>query len=494
MVNRVNNFVQLFTRFFMHESTPLITLDRLTIRKGGQPVLHELTFQLNPGECWAIIGPTGSGKTTFLQTLAGQFHAAPAALQRRVLTEFVSFKEESSQFSYSSFFYQQRYQATMADNPDGSDTGYKLIPTLRHFLQLTNSPESLGLVERLGLTPLLDRSFIKLSNGQTRKARIGKALLKHPSVLLLDNPFVGLDAAFRAELTAWLGELTNHGLTLVLVTEPDDIPAFISHVALIEKGAIQWLGAKENYQAEAAGSGALEGALPELQTVAQAIDFQEAFRLRNVTVRYGDTVILNDINWAVKSGERWALLGPNGAGKSVLLSLLYGDHPQAYANDVSVFGYRRGKSGESIWDVKRRIGFVSPELHLYFPQSLSVRQVALTGLTDTLTPPNRVAPETESDLNSLLVYFGLVHLINRPFGTLSAGEQRLILFVRATLKNAPVLLLDEPFQAIDSTHVQLARRLLDSFHDKTILFITHNSFELPGTITQIFHIKGGSSG
>ena len=212
----------------MPEHTPLIALNRLTVRKGGQSVLKDLTFELNLGECWAIIGPTGSGKTTFLQALAGQFHAGPAALQRRVPTEFVSFKEESSQFSYSSFFYQQRYQATMADNPDGSDTGYKLIPTLRHFLQLSDSPESLRLVERLGLTPLLDRSFIKLSNGQTRKARIGKALLRHPSVLLLDNPFVGLDAAFRTELTAWLGELTNHGLTLVFVTEPNDIPDFIT--------------------------------------------------------------------------------------------------------------------------------------------------------------------------------------------------------------------------------------------------------------------------
>jgi molybdate transport system ATP-binding protein len=471
----------------MFEQTPLIAMSTLTVRRSGRVVLDDITFQLNKGECWMVVGDTGSGKTTFLQALAGHFSAGSNALNRRAATEFVSFKEESSQFSYSGYFYQQRYQATMADNPEGSDAGYKTIPTLRDFLQLTDTPETESLIERLGLTPLLNRSFLKLSNGQTRKARIGKALLRHPAVLLLDNPFVGLDATFRAELTAWLGELTNQGLTLILVKEPDDVPSFITHVAVLEKGHIKWAGIKEQYQSS--DTVLVETALPLLQTSPPPTDFMEAFRLRNVTVRYGDTVILNAVNWVVRAGERWALVGPNGAGKSVLLSLLYGDHPQAYANDVSVFDHRRGKSGESIWDVKRRIGFISPELHLYFPQSLSVQQVALTGLTDTLTPPNHITAETESDLQNLLNYFGLAQFEERPFGTLSAGEQRLILFIRAILKNPPVLLLDEPFQAIDAAHVQLARNLLDSFTHKTILFVTHNPLELPNSIGQLFAIQ-----
>lgn len=475
----------------MSEQIPLVALSKLTVRRSGRIILENITFQLNEGACWMVAGATGSGKTTFLQALAGQFPTGPDILNRRATTEFVSFKEESSHFSYRGYFYQQRYQATMADNPEGSDAGYKSIPTLRDFLQLTDKPGSALLIERLGLMPLLDRSFLKLSNGQTRKARIGKALLRHPSVLLLDNPFVGLDAVFRAELTDWLGELTNHGLTLILVNEPDDVPAFITHIAVLEKGRIKWAGPKERYQIEAIAEA--KTVLPQLQTPQQSADFMEAFRLRNVTVRYGETVILNALNWVVRDGERWALIGPNGAGKSVLLSLLYGDHPQAYANDVSVFGHRRGKAGESIWDVKRRIGFVSPELHLYFPQFLSARQVALTGLTDTLTPPNHVTAETESDLRNLLNYFGLTQLAERSFGTLSAGEQRLILLIRAVLKNPPVLLLDEPFQAIDAAHVRLARTLLDSFTNKTILFVTHNRSELPDSVDQLFAIQVDSS-
>ncbi|MBD2751881.1 ATP-binding cassette domain-containing protein [Spirosoma validum] len=470
----------------MPDETPLISLMYFVARRSGQTILSNITFTLNQGQCWAVVGSTGSGKTAFLQALAGQFPAPPGTAFRKTSPEFVSFKEESSQFSYSGYFYQQRYQATMGDKPEGEDDAYHSIPTLRKFLQYTESPENNALIKRLGLEPLLERSFLKLSNGQTRKARIGKALLRHPSVLLLDNPFVGLDKTFRTELTSWLGELIAHGLTLVLVTEADDIPPFVTHVMALDKSSLQWQGDKKNYVPVI--ENVSESILPILQTKPQLPDFSDAFRLRNVTVRYGDTVILNNINWAIQAGERWALLGRNGAGKSVLLSLLYGDHPQAYANDVSVFGYRRGKSGESIWDVKRRIGFVSPELHLYFPQHLLVRQVALTGLTDTLTPPKRVAPETEADLNQLLGYFGLTDTQNRSFGTLSAGEQRLVLLVRALLKNPPVLLLDEPFQVIDARHIELARRLIDSLSDKTILFISHNQHELPDTIDQIFDL------
>ncbi|AKD53597.1 ATP-binding cassette domain-containing protein [Spirosoma radiotolerans] len=476
----------------MLEQTPLIHLNVLTVRRGGVPILHDLTFQLKSGECWCVLGPTGSGKTTFLQTLAGQFPAPPGTLTRRIPTEFVSFKEQSSRFSYGSYFYQQRYQATMSDNVEGSDAGYTAIPSLRDFLQVSDTPEEMELLERLGLLPLLNRSFIKLSNGQTRKARIGKALLQQPTVLLLDNPFMGLDAAFRTELTNWLGDLTNHGLTLVLVTESEDVPPFATHVAVMGEGKLRWSGAVEDYQpTHQLDTEQVE--LPVLRTKPPLIDFAEAFRLQDVTVRYGDTVILDDVNWVVRAGERWALFGQNGAGKSVLLSLLYGDHPQAYANQVSVFGHRRGKSGESIWDVKRRIGFVSPELHLYFPQHLSVRQVALTGMTDTLTPPVRVSIETEADLVSLLSYFELAHALARPFGTLSAGEQRLVLLVRAFLKNAPVLLLDEPFQAIDNRHIERARKLIDSFTDKTILFVTHNRDELPQSVDQIFTISTHNS-
>lgn len=458
----------------MIEAHVLIELNRVTIARNGHQVLDDLSVQICSGECWAVVGPVGSGKTTFLQVLAGQVPVPSGTLTRHSTVAFVSFREESGQFSYGRYFYQQRYQATMSDD----------APVLRTYLQPFGSLVDSALVQLLGLAPLLDLSLLKLSNGQTRKARIAKALLQQPALLLLDNPFVGVDATSRADLTTWLGQLAGRA-TLVLVTEPNDIPSFATHV--LQLNGTSWAGPKGAY---AARTGRYDsGPVPTLQTPPQPTDFTEVFRLNRVTVRYGERLILENLTWTVRAGERWALLGPNGAGKSVLLSLLYGDHPQAYANDVSVFGRRRGRAGESIWEVKRRIGFVSPELHLYFPQHLTARQVVLTGLTDTVTPPAKVASATETDLVELARYFAVSTLLSRPFGMLSTGEQRVILLIRALIKNPPVLLLDEPFQALDDQRIQLARQLLDALPDKALLFVTHDRRELPDSVDRTFELS-----
>ena len=466
----------------MAVSNILITLNKVTIKRNNEPILRDLSVEIRSGDCWAVVGQIGSGKTTFLQVLAGQLPTPAGTLTRHSAVAFVSFKEESNRFSYGDFFYQQRYQATMSDS----------APVLRQYLQITGSSADISLIDQLGLTPLLDLSFIKLSNGQTRKARIAKALLIGSPLLLLDNPFVGLDSTSRTDLISWLSNLVSQGSTIVLVTDIEEIPSFITHI--LNLGGDSWSGTKDSYLASLQTGMQRSMPLPTLQTPSKPLDFTDVFRLHNVTVRYGERLILANLSWTVRAGERWALLGPNGSGKSVLLSLLYGDHPQAYANDVSVFGHRRGKSGESIWDVKRRIGFVSPELHLYFPLHLTARQVVLTGLTDTLTAPSLVSPVTENDLAELAQYFGMSTRLNRPFGTLSTGEQRLTLLIRALIKNPPVLLLDEPFQALDTSTVYLARQLLDALPDKSLLFVTHDRRELPGSVDCTFDLGSVNPG
>ncbi|WP_288425607.1 ATP-binding cassette domain-containing protein [uncultured Spirosoma sp.] len=463
---------------------PLFSLNNLSVKRGTEPVLTNVSLTIDRGQCWAIVGSIGSGKTTLVQVLAGQLPAMRDQLPQRTQATLVSFREESHQFSYTRHFYQQRYQATLVDNQDG-----KPALTVRGYLAPVWSDEALALVQRMGIEPLLDVEFLKLSNGQTRKARIAKVLLQHPAMLLLDNPFVGLDARFRAELIEWLGELVQAGQPLMLVADETALPAFVTHVVKLDKGQVAWIGPRTEFvPAVINGS---DWVVPALQTPPQPADFTDAFRLTDVTVRYGDKKLLDAVNWTVRAGERWALLGHNGAGKSILLSVLYGDHPQAYANQVYVFDHRRGKPGTSIWDVKRRIGFVSPELHLYFPRHLTARQVGLTGLTDTLVVPARVSAEAQHDLGTLLRYFGVDHLANRAFGTLSTGEQRLTLLIRALLKNAAMLILDEPFQALDARQVVLARNLLDSLPHKTIVFVTHDPAELPASINHRVDICNG---
>ena len=487
--------LKLAIRLFCMEVDSLITLQQATISRSGTPVLTNLDWTLKAGECWAIVGDTGAGKTSFLQALAGLLPVRigravyPAHqssdlslyqwLRQNVL--FVSFKEDSRQFSYAGHFYQQRYHATMGDE----------APTVRDFLQYPDTPEARALVQRLGLEPLLELSLLKLSNGQTRKARIGKAFLQQPAILLIDNPFVGLDAAFQQELSEWLGELVNHGLSLVLAAEPNKLPSFVTHVAWLDQGQLRWAGPSREFTPKSLVRATKKRQTPSIN--GSHVDFTEAFRLQHVTVRYGEKYILQNLNWVVRAGEKWALVGANGAGKSVLLSLLYGDHPQAYANDVRVFGHRRGSHSdgrsESVWDVKRRIGFVSPELHLYFPNHLTARQVVLTGLTDTLVVPRSVPAQAETTLSALFAYFSIDHLQQRAFGSLSAGEQRLTLLIRAFIKHPPLLLLDEPFQALDERSIQLARQLLNLLPaSTTLLFVTHDRRELPDCISQVFQL------
>jgi molybdate transport system ATP-binding protein len=484
----------------------MIQLENALFRKGSAVVLRDVNFVLEPGQHWAITGPTGGGKSLLLEALAGRFLPQSGRVtffgdevdkqpltreQHKACSAIVTFREASHSFDYSRFFYQQRYHAALEESID-----------VQTFLGLDSSQlaDNESILDRLGLLPLLSLPFIKLSNGQSRKVLIAKALLKKPALLLLDNPFVGLDAAMRQNLSDWLDELILSGTQLVLIAPPEALPMRITHMAELTDGQVVSRSVQANIVSAPAKSDSDETTLPtppDWQTPPMIpLPAAVVFDLRDVTVRYGDNVILDKLNWTIRAGERWALLGPNGSGKSVLLSLLYGDHPQAYANDIRLFGKPHGRgrtgTGQSIWAIKRQIGFVSPELHLYFPRHLTVRDVIYTGLTDTLVVPRTTAPAHAADALSLLAYFDLDAFADRQFGILSAGQQRLVLLCRALLKRPPVLILDEPFQCLDPTQIARARHLLDNLPDgTTLLFVTHYMHEIPESVTQFLRLEKG---
>jgi molybdate transport system ATP-binding protein len=218
---------------------------------------------------------------------------------------------------------------------------------------------------------------------------------------------------------------------------------------------------------------------------------EEVISLRDVTVAYGGRAVLDRVSWTVRRGERWGLLGPNGSGKTTLLSLVCGDHPQAYGNDVSVFGRRRG-TGESIWDVKRRIGLVSPELHLYFTHPMTARAAAATGFFDVVTP-RPTTPDQDAAVGRLFAEFGLAGVADRQFGRLSTGQQRLVLLVRVLVKDPELLILDEPFQGLDRPAVAHARAWLDANlrADQTLVFVTHHPDEVPAGVTRTLRLDAG---
>jgi molybdate transport system ATP-binding protein len=475
-------------------SEPLVQFDQVCFTRGNCPPLFTgLNWTIRDGETWAIVGPTGGGKTTLAELLRGQHLLSGGTIRWPLLDRLravgrradypsqvithVRFKEESRLFSYAGHYYQQRFEFADSDNPLSLDD----------FLRTETSAtpaEILATAEQLGVREQLKQPFLTLSNGQTRRARLARALLTKPELLILDDPFVGVDAAGRAELTDLLGRLIREGMRLVLICRADLVPNWVTHTL-----ELPWRMVEE--QPTHVGRSPLSGEEPSHVDRSPLVVGEPVVELRDVSVVHAHRTILNRINWTVRAGERWAVMGPNGSGKTTLLSLLCGDHPQAYANEIRLFGRRRG-SGETIWDVKRNVGLVSPEFHFYFTQPLTAARAAATGFFDALADgPTTAAQETR--VRDLFAAFGISHLFTRPFRCLSTGEQRLVLLVRALVKRPPLLILDEPFQSLDSDRMRRCRDWLDHElgADQTLVFVTHDWSELPRSVTKTLRLEHG---
>ncbi|WP_315816108.1 ATP-binding cassette domain-containing protein [Paraflavitalea speifideaquila] len=259
-------------------------------------------------------------------------------------------------------------------------------------------------------------------------------MLRQPRLLVLDNPFVGLDVNGRAILHQILDKISTSGITLLLITTPDQLSPCITHVATLQKGVLGSAVPVHQYRAPEPENISLP-----ITTALQAItgtpetDFTTAIKMEAVTIQYEGKYILNHIDWEVKRGERWSVSGPNGAGKSTLLSLITGDNPQAYANRIYLFDKLRG-SGESIWDIKKKIGYVSPEMHLYFDYTATCFQAIASGLFDTIGLFRTLSEEQEELVNQWIKVMQLEAKAQHGLSRLSAGEQRLTLLARALIK------------------------------------------------------------
>jgi molybdate transport system ATP-binding protein len=480
------------------QPAPIFSLEDATVtRPGGEVVFRDLNWIIREGETWAIIGPTGSGKTALTEVLSGRFHLRSGTLGWPLVERLrsagrsiawpsevmgcVSFKEDSWRFSYARHYYQQRFNFIEPHDD----------LTLDDFLRTGVSATEETVVattRRLEIDAFRTLSLIKLSNGQMRRARIARALLSRPELLILDDPFMGLDVAGRGEVSTLLGHLVREGIRVLLITRPGAIPAWVTHVLELDQSRIRRQGPVSKRQAERSGLG--YSAIPHSPF---PIPPSEApvIELKNVNVVHAGRAILWDISWTVRAGERWAVVGPNGSGKTTLLSLIAGDHPQAYSNDIQLFGRQRG-TGESIWDIKRRLGLVSPEFHLYFSEPLRAADAAATGFFDTLVRRPTTA-EQDAAVNELFAHFGIIPLAGRAFSQLSTGEQRLVLLIRALVKRPPVLILDEPFQGLDRGMMDRAKDWLNSRlgSEQTLIFVTHYAEEIPRSVTRFLRLENG---
>jgi molybdate transport system ATP-binding protein len=213
-------------------------------------------------------------------------------------------------------------------------------------------------------------------------------------------------------------------------------------------------------------------------------------QMKNATVKYGDHLILNGVTWTMKSGENWAIIGPNGAGKTTLLSLITGDNQQVYANDVYLFGKQRG-TGESVWEIKEKIGVVSSEFQIHYRKQMSVLDVILSGYFDSIGL-YRYATTTQTDKAiEWMDRLGISYLRKRRFDRLSDGEKRMVLVARSMVKGPMLLILDEPCQGLDPANRKTVLNLIEHIGQTlptNLIYVTHNANEIMPCITHILQL------
>lgn len=465
--------------------------------KSVVPRLEHIRFQnpidwiLKEQENWAIIGPNGAGKTLLVDILMGKYAIKTGevlcfgedgkSISVSGAVKCVAFRDIYSIIDVQNSYYQQRWNK--GDEHE--------VPLVRDIMKTADNVWLDMLLEWFSIAELMAKEVTMLSSGELRKVLIVRSLLSKPRVLILDNPFIGLDAASRKTLDDLLSQVSKmDGLQIVLIlSNPDDIPPMVTDILPVyQKGLLpavslqQFLGDSdlknmlfsplENIDLSHLNKGDQDQPM-----------FENAAILKDIHIRYGSRTILRNLDWQVKRGEKWALLGANGAGKSTLLSLVCGDNPQAYANNITLFDRKRG-TGESIWDIKKRIGYISPEMHLYYLKNVRCLDVVGSGFFDTVGLYRKCNEEQEVLALEWMKVFRIDHLKEISFLNISSGEQRLALLARLFVKNPDLLILDEPLHGLDAVNKMYIKKLIEEYcgKDKALIYVTHYESEIPDII------------
>ena len=450
------------------------------------------------GEHIAIVASNGAGKSLLVDMLTGKFLLREGTLEydfRPAPTnyaykniKYITFRDTygSSDFYYC---YQMRWNQTEQDD----------VPAVGDFLnKIPDSAVREKLFRMFEIEPMLAKKVVHLSSGELRKMELVHNLSSSPRVLIMDNPFIGLDAQTRTQLRCLLEELArSESLQVVLVLSMmEDVPDFITHVVTVDGCKVGNKLTLEQYRREYALADEhrrieeeavftdLDRRIADLPYSNDNFVSEEIIRFNNINIRYGERTILKDLNWTVRRGDVWALRGGNGSGKSTLLSLVCADNPQAYACDISLFGRKRG-TGESIWEIKKHIGYVSPEMHRAYLKDMPAIEIVASGLFDTIGLYRRPHPDMLGICEWWMDIFGIASLRDKSFVQLSSGEQRLCLLARAFVKDPELLILDEPLHGLDTFNRRRVKRIIEAFcrrRDKTLIMVTHYDSELPATV------------
>ena len=511
----------------------MIDIKNAVLRNTDLRFREPVSLDIEQGEHLAFVGSNGSGKSVLAQMITGKYplrdgfivyETALYPLYKNI--KFIAFKDSYGPAD-STYYLQQRWNSQDSeDSPLVRDVLGDLSRYESAFFGDNCQNEPFNRVFTLfEIDKMLDKQIVMLSSGEMRKFQLTRTLLTRPRILIIDNPFIGLDVVTRGQLCDLLGELAQlNGLQIILLlSATNNIPDFITHIVPIDNmgcgekvkysdykpvvpempflcefhlPATMYAEANSTTEAYTDEQFSQQSPFPcylnrQPEKIASEPLSDAIIDMRNVTVRYGQHTILDSLNWTVRRGEKWSLLGKNGSGKSTLLSLICADNPQGYACDISLFGSRRG-TGESIWEIKKRIGYVSPEMHRSYSENIPTINIVASGLHDSIGLYVRPRPEQFVVCEWWMNLFGILHLKDRMFLQLSDGEQRMVLLVRAFVKDPELLILDEPMHGLDVRNRLLVQSIIESFcfrPDKTLIMVTHYENELPECVNKTLVLK-----
>lgn len=486
---------------------PSFIVKDIVVKTPDKTVLDGISFSLQPNEHLAILGNSESGKTTLAKALSGRIY-----FNGTVFTESDNVTENHTRIhlveqrynfknlsGISEFYYQQRFNSFDAENALTifqellkANSARSKTDAFAGSKQTNNVDSTLA---ALGIEYLKNAPLIQLSSGEHKRFQLAKALLNPPLVLILDAPYTGLDVATCKKLNEILKEISRQGTQIILIPGTFPIPDFITHVAFLQNKKLHFFGEKENYEISVSPESSAPFYDSSLLPVSdEDFQFENIVEMKNIHLNYGSHVILKNLNWTILQGEKWLLRGRNGAGKSSLLSLITGDHPQAYSNEIYLFGKRRG-SGESIWDIKKKIGYISPELHAYFDKNISCFQAIGSGYFDTIGLYKKLSKLQYNKILQWMDFLQISHLSKKPLHSVSASLQRMILLARALVKNSPLLVLDEPCQGLDHSQSIQFVSLIDHVcakTNKTLIYVSHDETNIPACIQKVLYLENGN--
>ncbi|MCG9682445.1 molybdate ABC transporter ATP-binding protein ModF [Vibrio sp. Isolate23] len=339
------------------------------------------------------------------------------------------------------------------------------------------------LLKGLDLKHLSDSGFRVLSTGETRRVMLARALATKPDLIVLDNPFTGLDVTHRSALAEYLVALSKSLQMIITFNREEDVPSWIEQVALFNQGKLESVMDIESWhqhpvinQIKAQSKQQSEQMMSLIRRHQHTTEFNNPiFELKEGKVEYTEKTIFSGVNWRIDKGQHWQVKGPNGCGKSTLLGLIFGDHPQCYSNDIHILGNKRG-SGESIWDIKKHIGMVSSALHLQYRVSCSTLEVILSGFYDSIGLYQSPSKKEVQVAQEWLEILHMSEYEKTSFKQLEYGQQRLLLIARAIIKQPAILILDEPYQGLDYLGRRLVKNTLELIAKENLsqlLYVSH---------------------